>query len=53
MTTHHLQDIHLDMEKEREHVKAQVKTDYLDTEGMDDNALLMQYFRLGVLLIYI
>ena len=42
---HHHQDIHLDMEKEREHVKAQVKTDYLDTEGMDDNALLMQYFR--------
>ena len=46
VTTYHLQDIHLDMEKEREHVKAQVKTDYLDTEGMDDNALLMQYFRL-------
>merc|ERR1712226_339756 len=42
---HHHQDIHLDMEKEREHVKAQAKTDYLDTEGMDDNALLMQYFR--------
>ena len=42
---HHHQDIHLDLEKEREHIKAQVKTDYIDTEKMDDNSLLMQYFR--------
>ena len=43
-TVHH-QDIHLDLEKEREHIKAQVKNDYIDTETMDDNSLLMQYFR--------
>ena len=42
---HHHQDIHLDLEKEREHIKAQVKNDYIDTEKMDDNSLLMQYFR--------
>jgi len=42
---HHHQDIHLDLETEREHIKAQVKNDYIDTEKMDDNALLMQYFR--------
>ena len=39
------QDIHLDLDKEREHIKAQVKNDYIDTEKMDDNSLLMQYFR--------
>ena len=33
------------MDKEREHIKAQVKNDYIDTEKMDDNSLLMQYFR--------
>jgi hypothetical protein len=44
---HHHQDIHVDLEEEREHIKAQVKTDYLDTEAMDDNSLLMQYFRYG------
>ena len=42
---HHHQDIHLDLEKEREHIKAQVRNDYIDTEKMDDNSLLMQYFR--------
>ena len=42
---HHNQDIHLDLDKEREHIKAQVKNDYIDTEKMDDNSLLMQYFR--------
>jgi len=42
---HHHQDIHLDLDKEREHIKAQVKNDYIDTEKMDDNSLLMQYFR--------
>ena len=42
---HHHQDIHLDLEKEREHIKAQVKNDYIDTEKLDDNSLLMQYFR--------
>jgi len=42
---HHHQNIHLDLEEEREHIKAKVKTEYLDTEGMDDKALLMQYFR--------
>ena len=42
---HHHQNIHVDLEEEREHIKAQVKTDYLDTEAMDDNSLLMQYFR--------
>ena len=42
---HHHQDIHLDLDKEREHIKAQVRNDYIDTEKMDDNSLLMQYFR--------
>jgi len=42
---HHHQDIRVDLDEEREHIKAQVKADYLDTEKMDDNALLMQYFR--------
>merc|ERR1711892_438181 len=38
-------DIRVNMEKEREHIKAQVKEDYMDIAKLDDNKLLMQYFR--------
>merc|ERR1719481_1402533 len=33
------------MEEERQHIKEHIKEDYLETEKLDDNALLMQYFR--------
>merc|ERR1719320_2175528 len=44
----HHADIRLNLEKEREHIKAQVKEEYMDAKDltkMDDNKLLMQYFR--------
>merc|ERR1711970_1134397 len=44
----HHADIRLNLEKEREHIKAQVKEEYMDAKDltkMDDNRLLMQYFR--------
>merc|ERR1712013_370324 len=44
----HHADIRLNLENEREHIKAQVKEEYMDAKDltkMDDNKLLMQYFR--------
>jgi len=38
-------DINIDLEKEREHIKAQVKEEYMDINSLDDTKLLMQYFR--------
>merc|ERR1712098_505518 len=38
-------DIHVNMEEERQHLKEHVKEEYMETEKLDDNALLMQYFR--------
>merc|ERR1719481_1880479 len=42
---HQHADIRLNLAKEREHIKAQVKEDYMDIADMDDTKLLMQYFR--------
>jgi len=39
------QDINVDLSKEREHIKAQVKEEYMDVSTLDDTKLLMQYFR--------
>merc|ERR1711874_505414 len=39
------QDININLEREREHIKAQVKEDYMDINSLDDTKLLMQYFR--------
>eukprot|EP00090_Calanus_glacialis_P004298 TRINITY_DN13181_c0_g1_i2.p1 TRINITY_DN13181_c0_g1~~TRINITY_DN13181_c0_g1_i2.p1 ORF type:complete len:160 (-),score=50.74 TRINITY_DN13181_c0_g1_i2:68-547(-) len=39
------QNIHVNMEEEREHIKAHIKEDYIDTSTLDDNNLLMQYFK--------
>eukprot|EP00092_Neocalanus_flemingeri_P037418 GFUD01040744.1.p1 GENE.GFUD01040744.1~~GFUD01040744.1.p1 ORF type:complete len:188 (+),score=65.44 GFUD01040744.1:40-603(+) len=39
------QDIHVNIDKEREHIKAQVKEEHIDIANLDDNKLLMQYFR--------
>eukprot|EP00090_Calanus_glacialis_P013671 TRINITY_DN22326_c0_g1_i1.p1 TRINITY_DN22326_c0_g1~~TRINITY_DN22326_c0_g1_i1.p1 ORF type:complete len:185 (+),score=57.18 TRINITY_DN22326_c0_g1_i1:43-597(+) len=38
-------DIRVNIDKEREHIKEQVKEDYMDISKLDDNKLLMQYFR--------
>merc|ERR1711953_75959 len=39
------QDININLDREREHIKAQVKEDYMDINSLDDTKLLMQYFR--------
>ena len=39
------QDINLNLDREREHIKAQVKEEYMDINALDDTKLLMQYFR--------
>merc|ERR1711953_896936 len=39
------QNIQVDIEQEREHIKDQVKEAYLDTATMDDGQLLMQFFK--------
>lgn len=39
-------NIHVNMQEEREHMKHHVKEDFMDpNESVDDNQLLMQYFR--------
>jgi len=38
-------DININLEKEREHIKAQVKEEHIDINSLDDTKLLMQYFR--------
>jgi len=39
------QNIHVNLEEEREHIKEHIKEEYIDTAKMDDNDLLMQYFK--------
>merc|ERR1712025_1526114 len=39
------QDIHVNMAEEREHLKSMIKEEYINPESLDDNSLLMQYFR--------
>merc|ERR1711953_706746 len=39
------QNIHLDMAEEREHLKSMIKEEYINSESLDDNSLLMQYFK--------
>jgi len=39
------QNIHVNMEQEREHIKSHIKDEYINTENLDDISLLMQYFR--------
>eukprot|EP00090_Calanus_glacialis_P010054 TRINITY_DN18432_c0_g1_i2.p1 TRINITY_DN18432_c0_g1~~TRINITY_DN18432_c0_g1_i2.p1 ORF type:complete len:159 (-),score=37.85 TRINITY_DN18432_c0_g1_i2:188-664(-) len=39
------QNIHVNMAEEREHIKSHIKDEYINTESLDDNSLLMQYFR--------
>jgi len=41
----HHTNLHVDMEKEREHMKSHIREEYIDKDKMDDMALLMQYFR--------
>merc|ERR1711936_1140602 len=38
-------NLNFNFKKEREHIKEQVKEEYMDLANMDDNKLLMQYFR--------
>merc|ERR1711994_1034920 len=38
-------DLHMDLNKERDHMKQHVKEDYLDMDALDDVSLLMQYFK--------
>jgi len=38
-------DIHLDINQERDHLKEHVKEAYLDTKDLNDDQLLMQYFK--------
>eukprot|EP00092_Neocalanus_flemingeri_P024947 GFUD01027057.1.p1 GENE.GFUD01027057.1~~GFUD01027057.1.p1 ORF type:complete len:174 (-),score=59.99 GFUD01027057.1:235-756(-) len=39
------QNIHVNMAEEREHLKSHIKEQYINAESLDDNSLLMQYFR--------
>merc|ERR1712215_570596 len=39
------QNIHVDLDKEREHIREHIKEEYIDTAKLDDNSLLMQYFK--------
>jgi len=39
------QNIHVNMEEEREHIKEHIKEEHIDTANLDDNTLLMQYFK--------
>ena len=39
------QNIQVDIEQERDHIKDQIKEVYLDTATMDDGQLLMQFFK--------
>ena len=39
------QNIHVDMNEEREHLKSMIKEEYINEASLDDNSLLMQYFR--------
>merc|ERR1711970_197709 len=38
-------NMNFNLKKEREHIKEQVKEEYMDLANMDDDKLLMQYFR--------
>ena len=38
-------NIHVDMNEEREHLKSMIKEEYINEASLDDNSLLMQYFR--------
>merc|ERR1712002_1378794 len=37
--------INVDLEEEREHIKEHIKEEHIDMEKMDDNSLIMQYFK--------
>merc|ERR1712083_353864 len=39
------QNIHVNMAEEREHIKSHIKDEYINAESLDDNSLLMQYFK--------
>merc|ERR1712119_1848 len=39
------QNIHLNLADEREHLKSMIKEEYINKESLDDNSLLMQYFK--------
>merc|ERR1711892_15462 len=39
------QNIHVNLAEEREHIKSHIKDEYINAESLDDNSLLMQYFR--------
>ena len=38
-------NIHMDIEQERGHLQEHVKEEYIDPKQMDDNQLLMTYFK--------